>query len=101
MWLMVQFDLPVETADERRAYNRFRKDLFRLGFTMHQKSIYLRWEDTDERGTHTASLVHDAIPKVGNVAVFRFSSRTMDNSLFYHDQTISENPRSPCNFVLL
>jgi CRISPR-associated protein Cas2 len=31
MWLMVMFDLPVETEDERKVANGFRHTLLRLG----------------------------------------------------------------------
>ena len=36
------FDLPVDTADERRAYRQFRKYLIKNGFLMLQESIYCK-----------------------------------------------------------
>lgn len=42
MRLMVMFDLPVETSEERRAYRKFRKKLISEGFLMMQYSIYVR-----------------------------------------------------------
>lgn len=42
MRLIVMFDLPVETAAERRAYRVFRKALINEGFLMMQESIYVR-----------------------------------------------------------
>ncbi len=42
MRIMVMFDLPVETADQRKAYRRFRKALVRHGFMMFQESIYVK-----------------------------------------------------------
>ncbi|MBL1229087.1 CRISPR-associated endonuclease Cas2 [Enterococcus sp. BWB1-3] len=40
MRLLLMFDMPVETADERRAYRKFRKFLISEGFIMHQFSVY-------------------------------------------------------------
>lgn len=40
MRAFVMFDLPVETAEERRSYTRFRKFLMKNGFIMMQESIY-------------------------------------------------------------
>lgn len=40
MRVFVMFDLPVETAEERRSYTRFRKFLMKNGFIMMQESIY-------------------------------------------------------------
>lgn len=42
MRLMVMFDLPVETSDDRRNYRRFRKALINEGFLMIQYSVYVR-----------------------------------------------------------
>ena len=59
---MVQFDLPV-APDERRIYNRFRKGLLALGFTFHQKSVYVRREETDEQGESRAGAIRRALPR--------------------------------------
>ena len=42
MWVMVYFDLPTNTKQERRLAARFRKDLIQDGFAMFQFSIYVR-----------------------------------------------------------
>ena len=36
------FDLPVTTAEDRRAYTRFRKYLMRSGYMMMQESVYCK-----------------------------------------------------------
>ncbi|OGQ96789.1 MAG: CRISPR-associated endonuclease Cas2 [Deltaproteobacteria bacterium RIFOXYA12_FULL_61_11] len=41
-WLVVMFDLPVGTKEERRIATRFRKDLERDGFNRIQYSVYAR-----------------------------------------------------------
>ena len=40
MRVFVMFDLPTVSAEERRAYTRFRKYLMKNGFIMMQESIY-------------------------------------------------------------
>lgn len=42
MRLMVFFDLPMTTDNQRREYNRFHKFLLRNGFIMMQKSVYTK-----------------------------------------------------------
>lgn len=42
MRVIVFFDLPVETATQRREYNHFRKFLIRSGFVMMQESVYTK-----------------------------------------------------------
>lgn len=40
MRLIVFFDLPMDTAPQRRSYARFRKYLVKNGYLMMQKSVY-------------------------------------------------------------
>ena len=42
MRIMVMFDLPTETTQERRAYRVFRNHLLKNGFFMLQESIYTK-----------------------------------------------------------
>ena len=36
------FDLPVSTAEERRSYRRFRKNLLKAGYCAVQESVYVK-----------------------------------------------------------
>lgn len=40
MRIIVYFDLPVETTEDRRQYSTFRRYLISQGFIMIQKSVY-------------------------------------------------------------
>ena len=42
MRIMVMFDLPVITSEQRREYTKFRKFLIKSGFLMMQESIYCK-----------------------------------------------------------
>lgn len=42
MRILVMFDLPVLTAQQRREYARFRKFLVKSGFLMMQESVYCK-----------------------------------------------------------
>lgn len=42
MRILVMFDLPVNTGEERREYARFRRYLIKSGFLMMQESIYCK-----------------------------------------------------------
>lgn len=42
MRVLVWFDLPVGSAEERRAYTKFRKYLIKSGFLMMQESVYCK-----------------------------------------------------------
>jgi len=40
MRILIFFDLPVETSEDRKEYRRFRKFLIKEGFVMMQESVY-------------------------------------------------------------
>ena len=42
MRIVVMFDLPVLTAEQRREYTKFRKFLIKNGFLMMQESVYCK-----------------------------------------------------------
>ena len=42
MRVLVFFDLPVLTGEQRRAYTKFRKFLLKSGFLMLQESVYCK-----------------------------------------------------------
>ncbi len=42
MRIVVMFDLPVSTAEQRREYTKFRKFLIKSGFLMMQESVYCK-----------------------------------------------------------
>ena len=47
MRLLVFFDLPIETAPQRKNYRLFRKHLIKEGFLMLQKSVYAKLVTND------------------------------------------------------
>lgn len=42
MRILVMFDLPIQTVDDRREYSKFRKHLIKNGFLMLQESVYCK-----------------------------------------------------------
>lgn len=83
--MLVFFDLPGTTKEERRAYERFRGGLRRLGFEMLQKSVYARWEDSDGAAAGLPRRVFAMAPAAGRVAVLPVSGRTWETMLVLAD----------------
>lgn len=66
-WVMVLFDLPVGTPDERRDASNFRKDLLRDGYIMVQFSVYARPCGTTDRVETQVRRLKSKIPPHGEV----------------------------------
>ncbi len=69
MWLFAMFDLPVETAELRKAANQFRKRLKKEGFVMLQFSVYARYCPTEESSLTYRAHIKTFVPAEGQVRV--------------------------------
>jgi CRISPR-associated protein Cas2 len=67
MRLMVFFDLPVMTKQDRRIYTRFRKFLLRDGYDMIQFSVYARICNGPEAVEKHLARLTPALPPAGSV----------------------------------
>ena len=66
-WVLVFFDLPVGTTDERRDASNFRKDLIKDGYMMVQFSVYARPCGSADRVETQVRRLRPKIPKKGEV----------------------------------
>ncbi|WP_370626511.1 CRISPR-associated endonuclease Cas2 [Chitinophaga sp. sic0106] len=69
MWVLVFFDLPMETKKERRNYALFRKNILKDGFSMFQFSIYLRHCTSRESADTHVRRVKLMLPPKGHVGI--------------------------------
>lgn len=69
MWIIIGFDLPTDTAKERKAAYRFRQDLLDDGFQMLQFSIYSRSCDSYENADVHVKRMCNILPEYGNIFV--------------------------------
>lgn len=66
-WLVVMFDLPTDTAEERRKASRFRNDLLDGGYLMLQYSVYARCAVTLEKKNALVNQLQTISPDTGNI----------------------------------
>ena len=72
---MVFFDLPTETAEDRRIYTKFRKRIMKDGFTMFQFSIYLRHCASRENADVHLQRVKQILPERGNIGILSVTDK--------------------------
>lgn len=84
MWVMILFDLPTETKQERKIAQRFRKDIMSYGFTMFQKSIYIRHCPSKENTEMHKSRVRGILPKNGNITVLSITDKQFSDMEMYY-----------------
>lgn len=93
-WVLVMFDLPVITDDEKRAATRFRKDLLDDGYLMIQFSVYARpcvsFEHLDK---HTGR-INSIVPHAGNVRILFMTDEQWKRSVTVIGQNYKQGKRA-------
>ena len=84
MWVMVFFDLPTETAKDKKAYAAFRKNLQRNGFNMFQFSIYARHCFSIENAAVHIKRVKSFLPEYGQVGIMCITDKQFGQIELFH-----------------
>ncbi len=72
---LIMFDLPVETASQRRDYRKFVKFLKKQGFIMFQESIYVKLSMNGAAVKALAKTVKDNVPSEGLVSMITVTEK--------------------------
>lgn len=78
MWVLVMFDLPVDTKKARKAYATFRRELLQDGFTMLQFSVYARCCPSEENAAVHTTRVERWVPDDGEVRVLVLTDKQFE-----------------------
>lgn len=88
--MLVFFDLPVTTKTERKEASKFRDFLHDNGFAMAQYSVYQRCFSGRDAMTKYYSLIHNHLPKQGNVSILAVTDRQFCDIVSYHSRKKTE-----------
>lgn len=102
MWILVMFDLPTLTKQERKQAHDFRNFLLDEGFEMSQFSVYLRHTSSREKGYAMAKRIVKKVPAMGKISILFFTDKQFKEIVSYHNckkqDSLQENPEQ---FLLL
>ncbi|MEX0763024.1 MAG: CRISPR-associated endonuclease Cas2 [Dehalococcoidia bacterium] len=100
LWMMVIFDLPVQTGPQRRAATQFRNALLDQGFQMCQFSVYLRFCAGKEQVDVYTRRVQAALPRSGNVQILCFTDKQYENIVSFNGSRRQPPNENPDQFTL-
>lgn len=100
MWMLVTFDLPVETKAQRAAATKFRLALLDLGFEMSQLSNYLRFCNGKEQFESYVRKIESQLPDLGDVYIFQFTDRQYENIVRFSAQGRRPAQKNPSQMAL-
>lgn len=95
MWVLVFFDLPTETKNERKIYSDFRKRIMRDGFSMFQFSMYMRPCPSRENADVHIKRVKVLLPPVGNVCILCITDKQFGQMEIFSGKKVAENKSIP------
>ena len=79
MRMLCVFDLPTETAEDKRAYRIFRKNLIKEGFFMLQYSVYVRTCPNRDYGHRLEKRIKEFSPEKGNIRLLSITEKQYED----------------------
>ena len=101
MRLLVFFDLPTETGEDRRNYRKFRRCLIKNGFMMLQESVYCRMLLTPSAGQAVLDVLRKNRPPQGIVQVMTMTEKQFAGIEYITGEHSSEVIESDERLIIL
>lgn len=97
MRVIVFFDLPTETLEDKREYRKFHKLLIKNGFSMMQESVYCRMLITQSAGRAVLDTIRKNRPSSGVVQVMTVTEKQFAGMEYitgeHHSEVIESDER--------
>lgn len=100
MWVMVMYDLPMETNLLVKAATKFRKDLEKDGFELFQFSTYIRHCSSRENAQVHVNRIKRMMPKYGTIAIITITDKQFGSMELFNNHKEKELPNQPVQLTL-
>lgn len=100
MWVIVLFDLPTDTKQDRKQYALFRKKRLNDGFGMMQYSVYYRHCASDENARVHSKRVQSALPRDGEVRIIKITDKQFGKIEVYYGKKRKSTEKVPAQVEL-
>lgn len=100
VWLLVMFDLPVVTREQRSEANKYRKALYDSGFEQIQFSVYAKYLVNASGVRSLLPVLRGRIPANGEVRVIRLTDEQWAGMYRYYGQVELRPERVPTQLAL-
>lgn len=86
MRMILMFDMPTETVEERKAYRKFRKFLLSEGFIMHQFSIYSKLLLNNSANKAMIDRLQANNPKKGSITLLTVTEKQFARMIYLNGE---------------
>ncbi|HBJ53755.1 CRISPR-associated endonuclease Cas2 [Streptococcus anginosus] len=101
MRMILMFDMPVETAEERKAYRKFRKFLIKEGFIMHQFSVYSKLLLNSSANNAMLERLKINNPKKGSITLLTVTEKQFSRMIYLNGEKDTSIANSDARLVFL
>lgn len=95
------FDLPVETAQQRKQYRQFRKALINEGFLMVQYSVYVRVCVTKSAAVLMENRIKTYLPDNGTIQTLMLTEKQYNDMHFLTGEKVEDVRNTSDRTVIL
>lgn len=82
MRMILMFDMPTDTSEERKAYRKFRTFLLSEGFIMHQFSVYSKLLLNNSANTAMIDRLNENNPKCGSITILTVTEKQFARMIY-------------------
>ncbi len=100
MWILVMFDLPTDSSQQRKEAGKFRNFLLDEGFERSQFSVYARFVNGKEAFITRVNRIERHLPYAGDVQILNFTDRQYRDIVHFSDQGRSKARENPKQLVM-
>ena len=100
VWVLLMFDLPVKTREQRRRASKYRHMLLETGFSMVQLSVYSKYLINATGLRSILPQIKSEIPKNGAVRVMRLTDEQWAATYRYYGPIETSNELVPDQLAL-
>lgn len=100
MWILVMFDLPTDTKQQRKDASGFREFLLDEGFERSQFSVYARFVNGKEAFATRVRRIERNLPSGGDVQILNFTDRQYRDIVHFSDQGRRKARENPQQLVM-
>ena len=100
MWMIVLFDLPVVSPEERKKATLFKKALLDQGFHMSQFSVYYRLLPGKEALDCYIKSIQSQLPPKGKVDILTITDKQYEGIISFSGKKKEKNKQNPTQLLL-
>ena len=98
--MLVMFDLPTHTKQERKAAQGFRNFLLDEGFERSQFSVYTRFVNGKEALQTRIKRIEHSLPASGDVQILNFTDRQYRDIVHFTKRNRHDSRKNPTQLAL-